>query len=284
MGVVWSARDEALDRDVAIKLIRASGHGRAAQHVRLLSEARAMARLRHPNVVIVYDVGTVEGDLFIALERVEGGTLRDWLEREPRPWREVVTKFIAAGRGLAEVHAAGLIHRDFKPDNVLMGRDGAPRVSDFGVALLHGQIGDRSLAGSGQMETAVSQGGDVVGTLAYMAPEQLRGEKLTARSDQFGFCVALYEGLYGTRPFAAPSDETGGSFLLAAIHEQRISESSPSSVPDRVRSAIVRGLAFDERARWPSMSVLLTGIRGGRRGRPHPAARLAALARRKRCL
>ena len=260
MGVVWSARDTALDREVAIKVIRSSARPEPMQ-LRLLGEARAMARLSHPNVVTVHDIGTVEGSLFVAMERVDGGTLRDWLSSVPQPWTEVVTKFIGAGRGLGEAHRSGLVHRDFKPDNVLMARGGVPRVSDFGLALELNRAVEAVPVGPDPAEPAVSQESHLVGTLAYMAPEQLLGEKLTGRSDQFGFCVALYEGLYGVRPFAPLVGEAVIPSLLSVIREGRMTAPLASSdVPKRVRAAVLRGLSFDGGKRWSSMDALVAEL------------------------
>ena len=180
MGVVLSAYDPKLDRNVALKLLRpevwsaASGGARE----RLQREAQAMARLSHPNVVTVYEAGQVGDREFLAMELVDGETLRAWQRAEPRAWRDALAIYIAAGRGLAAAHAAGLVHRDFKPDNVLIGRDGRPRVGDFGL---------------------VSVGAEprtVRGTPAYMAPEQWSAaEDIDARADQFSFCVALWEAI-----------------------------------------------------------------------------------------
>jgi hypothetical protein len=179
MGVVFEARDTTLDRLVAIKVVRPDS---ADRHT-LLAEARAMARLAHPNIASIYDVGTVHGQLYLCMELVVGTTLRDWLERDRSP-REIIAMFSAAGRGLAYAHRCGLVHLDFKPDNVLVDRVGRAVVTDFGVAALIG-----------------SARGIVAGTPRYMAPEQRRGCAADARADQFAFCTALGEAL-GTR---APS-------------------------------------------------------------------------------
>src|SRR3954468_8020130 len=191
MGVVYAVLDPELDRKVAVKLLRAgegSASRRAELEYRLVGEARAMAQLAHPNVVTVFEIGRFGDQLFLAMEFVEGHTLRDWLAEKPRSWREIVEVFAAAGEGLATVHAAGLVHRDFKPTNVLVGRDGRPRVTDFG------------LVQDGSPGTAR---GAIAGTPYYMSPEQFRGEPADARSDQFSFCVALFAALHGVRPFEA---------------------------------------------------------------------------------
>ena len=176
MGVVYEARDRALARTVAIKLLRPD----IVHTDQLLAEAQAMARLQHANVIAVHDVGRFHGQLYVCMEYVAGTTLRGWLAAERRTWRDIVAAFAAAGRGLAYVHAAGLVHLDVKPDNILVGRDGRIAISDFGLASAHGYRGV------------------AVGTPAYMAPEQRRGTAIGPRTDQFSFCAALREAL-GTR-------------------------------------------------------------------------------------
>jgi serine/threonine protein kinase len=197
MGVVYAAYDPELDRRVALKLLRPDRFGSDADRLRLLREAQALARLADPHVVSVYDTGTFGDRVFVAVELVEGETLRQWLgglRAAPRSWREVLARFLPAGRGLAAAHAAGLVHRDFKPENVLLGRDGRVRVADFGLAEAAPEPG-------GKLAALPAEWGLVLGTPAYMAPEQLRGIAVDARSDQFSFCVALFEALYG-RPSA----------------------------------------------------------------------------------
>ena len=192
MGVVVAAHDTELDRPVAIKFSRGAQRDRESNE-RLIREARSLAKLAHPNVITIHDSGVVDGELFIVMELVEGGTLRDWLEAT-RPWREIVEMFIAAGRGLVAAHEAGLVHRDFKPANVLVGADQRPRVSDFGLGGLEGRP---SQAGSPSMAAGagLTQNGAVLGTPAYMAPEQRAGRPIDARADQFAFCVSLYDAL-----------------------------------------------------------------------------------------
>ena len=180
MGVVVSALDPALDRVVAIKVLRPESLDADAR-ARLAREARAMAKIRHPNVITVYEADTVDDRMYIAMEYIEGGTLRDWQQARPRPWRAVVDHYILAARGLEAAHTAGLVHRDFKPENVLVGRDGRLCVTDFGLV---GEHGERASA---------------IGTPLYMAPEQHGGEAIDARADQFSLCVALYEAMYGPR-------------------------------------------------------------------------------------
>jgi eukaryotic-like serine/threonine-protein kinase len=253
MSVVWSARDIHLDREVAVKL------SAPELHVWLLGEARAMARLAHPNVVSVYDVGETAEGLFIAMERIDGGTLSDWLSRTPRSWPDILAVYIAAGHGLAAAHHAGLVHRDFKPQNVLVGADGIARVSDFGLAVPFGETVAEDTHGS--RHRAFTEEGTLVGTPAYMSPEQLLGQQLTARSDQFSFCLALYEALQGVMPFGAPSDESPAGFLLGAMADDRpVPPSANWRVPEPLHRVILRGLACDPDDRWPSMDVLVSEL------------------------
>jgi len=257
MGVVFEAHDPELDRRVAIKLLH---RGSADDGERLLQEARAMARLAHPNVVAVFDVGRVGTQLFVAMELIEGTTLRQWLASDPRPDRAaILAMFTGAGQGLAAAHAMGLVHRDFKPDNVLIGADRRARVTDFGLA--------RLLAGA--------SGDDVeqprrVGTPAYMAPEQWRGAAGDVRSDQFSFCVALYEALFDRRPFAGDSVAA-----LARSVCEGVAEPVPRATPRWLRELFARGLARDPAARYLDMDALLRGLERGRgrwRGWPSVAA------------
>jgi tetratricopeptide (TPR) repeat protein len=248
MGVVYAARDGELQRDVALKLVRPRGDAARTQ-ARLQREAQAMARLSHRNVVPVFDLGTHGGQLYIAMELVAGDTLRAWVGQ--RPWRDVVRLFVRAGRGLAAAHAAGLIHRDFKPDNVIVGPDDEPRITDFGLARELGGGDDAGEPGEARLATVTVTGG-VTGTPAYMAPEQLRGEPTDAAADQFSFCVALYEVLHGARPFA-------GDDRLAEIRAGRIARRGPRWL----HAAIARGLAFDPARRWPSMAALVGALERG---------------------
>jgi serine/threonine protein kinase len=250
MGVVWAALDLDLGREVAIKLSFPS------LHARLLGEAQAMARLSHPNVVTIHDVGwTGDGGLFLAMERIDGGTLGEWLHAVPRAWDEVIEKFAAAGRGLGAVHRAGLVHRDFKPDNVLLGADGVARVSDFGLAIPLAEAGRGPGFGRDRPRTLEIA---PVGTLAYMAPEQLAGYAVTPRSDLFGFCLALYEALWGGSAFGAAWTEAPAAYYLAAAAEGRVPVAPPDGkAPGRVRDVVLRGLAYDPEDRWPAMDSLV---------------------------
>jgi hypothetical protein len=252
MGVVYAARDNRLDRTIAIKLVRGGGRSEHAR-ARLLDEARAMARISDPGVVPVFDAGELGDDVYIAMEHLRGGTLRTWMERQ-RPWRDVATMLLAAGRGLAAAHAAGLVHRDFKPENVLLGGDGRPRVSDFGLARDDGVV----LRDDGNpVETHLA------GTPAYMAPEQHLGRAADARSDQFSFCVVLWEAVYGERPFhpTALGDAATFEALAAAVIGGRITGPPPNArVPRRLEAILRRGLAVDPGARWPSVSAVVDEV------------------------
>ncbi len=268
MGVVWSAHDPNLDRRLAIKVLKRTDAAPSLRK-RLLREARAMARLKHPNVLTVYEVGT-EGDRdFIAMELVEGGTLDEWLDRQP-PRDEVMKAVLAAGRGLAAAHAAGLVHRDFKPHNVLRSKEGRVLVTDFGLARGLGEesgsgvpaappeaaldmtIPPPARSNDSVLDSPLTQTGAMIGTPAYMAPEQFRGAAPDPRTDQFAFCVTAWQALTGARPY------TGSS-----IDELRLAASAGISpvvkvdLPPAVRAALVRGLDPDPAKRWPTLDDLL---------------------------
>jgi tetratricopeptide (TPR) repeat protein len=236
MGVVLAAYDPALDRKVALKLLRPSGDADADGHrsARLMREAQAMARVPHGNVITVYEVGTWEGQVFIAMELIDGAPLSRWLER---PWRrrDVVAAFVQAARGLAAAHAAGLVHRDFKPDNVLVARDGRVVVTDFGIARVPEETASAGAA-SPLAGGALTREGAVVGTPGYMAPEQQLGKPVDARADQYAFCVAL-------RAAFGPD------------------------APRRLRALVRRGLEHEPAARHPSMTVLADALERGPRWR-----------------
>jgi serine/threonine protein kinase len=269
MGVVYRAHDPDLDRAVAIKVVR-TGH--ASNGTRLLREAQAMARLRHPNVVPIFDVGLAAGAVFVAMPILEGGTLGRWLRGDAPTFNEILDQFVAAGRGLAAAHAAGLIHRDFKPENVLLGAAGETQVSDFGLACLVPDETEPSTRTSTLTSGTLTETGDILGTPAYMAPEQLRGLPSDARADQFSFCVALWEGLYGERPFT--SAPNGIADLILSRLEAITAGPAPPA-PRRARPAwivpvLARGLAFEPDQRWPSMDALLDEIAARRAPRRWP--------------
>ncbi|MCA9699316.1 MAG: serine/threonine protein kinase, partial [Myxococcales bacterium] len=179
MGVVWSAYDETLDRKVAVKVLRADARGGTKARDRLLREAQVMARLSHPNLVTVHEIGRHEGQVFIAMEFVRGQSLDQWITREPpRAWREVLAVFRQAGEALMAVHSAGLLHRDFKPHNAILGDDGVVKVLDFGLARAldarDSEVEDSSEAPSGSsggmLAASLTRTGAILGTPAYMAP------------------------------------------------------------------------------------------------------------------
>ena len=287
MGVVYKAYDPELDRRVAVKLLRAARSDQT--RTRFLREAQALARVSHPNIVSVYDVGTFEGDVFIAMELVEGKTLRHWLREDKPPRARVLPVLIAAGRGLAAAHRSGLIHRDFKPDNLIVGSDGRGRVLDFGLARLkdaeqtaeHNRAPeapppDPDLGTSGErlLASPLTRAGTVMGTPSYMAPEQIRGEEFTERTDQFAFCVVLHEALFGQRPFVGDSLEAIEEAVLAG----RISAPPKEAhAPARLRALVLRGLATDPTARWPSMEALLAELERDSRAAFRRAAVTASL-------
>ena len=259
MGVVFSAYDPDLDRRVALKILRADvpAEGSASSgRQRLLREARALARLRHPNVIAVHEVGAAGDRVFLAMELADGGTIRQWLEHAPRSWDDVLARFCDAGRGLAAAHDAGFVHRDFKPDNVLLG-EGGVRVGDFG--LVSAGLAEPSDGGmdddAAESDRPLTQEGAVMGTPGYMAPEQMRGEAAGPAADQFAFCVSLWEALYRVRPFPR-----GRAKLLDAIAQGPSPPPAPSEVPADVRAVLTRGLAAEPSARWSSMQALLAEL------------------------
>ncbi|MDC0674624.1 serine/threonine-protein kinase [Nannocystis radixulma] len=258
MGVVLSGYDEVLERRVAIKLVRSHHRNDERLQARLLREAQALARLSHPNVVQVYEAGTIGDELFIAMEFVRGVTLSAWLDDRERSPQDILTVFAEAGRGLAAAHRVGLTHRDFKPGNVLVDLEGRVRVVDFGLAALAEQAErseDGELGGAALERTAF-----VAGTPAYMAPEQWLGGQVDARTDQFSFCVALWEALWGVRPFAGETvDELREQVLVADLPER--GQVGPR-VPPRLYRALSRGLARAPDARYSSMDALLADLAG----------------------
>jgi tetratricopeptide (TPR) repeat protein len=258
MGEVHTAYDPELDRKVAIKILRPID-GAEAQDLgrRLLREAQTMARLSHPNVVAVYDAGTVQGRVFVAMELVPGQTLGRWLRPAGRPWRAVLAVLGDAGHGLAAAHAAGIVHRDFKPENVLVGSDGRVRVGDFGLARALAEASVRAVPEGAEPAAALTRQGTIMGTPAYMAPEQMRAEPAGPAADQFSFCVALHEALYRVRPYpGATLDE-----LRAAIDAGAVRPAPPGTrVPARLRRALLRGLRARPEDRFPSMDALLAEL------------------------
>lgn len=280
MGEVLLAVDPVLHRRVALKLIRPDALGFGADQEaeeRLVREARAMATLAHPNVVTVYDAGVYEGQIFLAMEYVEGVTFAYWLAAEAPDWKVVVDRFLDAGRGLAAAHDAGILHRDFKPHNVLIGFDGRVRVTDFGLARsLSAPAGEpASPHGSGSTPPDLTMLGAVVGTPAYMSPEQLHGQPVDQRSDVFSFCVALFEALFGVRPYDAPTLE-GMRWQMT----QGRMHAAPNTrgVPSPLIRVMHQGLSIAPAARPPSMHALLLELERAAGGEQHVKVHLVCQA------
>ncbi len=291
LGDVYTAYDPELDRCVAVKVLRpdlaldqdtdGSGSGRD----RLMREAKALARLAHPNVVAVHDVGRFGDHVFIAMERVDGVTLSKWSREQPRSWKEIRDVFLGAGAGLAAAHEAGIIHRDFKPQNVIVGPDGRPRVLDFGLArATHGDerntiaslpraIGFAPTS-SQTLDEAITLAGTVMGTPQYMAPEQFEGtEAIGPAADQFGYCAAMWVALYEQRPFQGEDIPQ----LVAAVCSGRITEPTDrKGVPGWLHKALLQGLSQEPHDRHPSMAALLTVLQRDTRSRRRQWAWLGA--------
>ena len=277
LGVVYAAHDPQLDRRVAIKLLRGDNpqDGR-----RLLREAKAIARLAHPNVVAVHEIGQFDharaptddapdlppSGCFVVMELVEGRDARAWLKERERPWRDVLDFFCAVGDGLAACHEVGIVHRDVKPSNIMVGADERPRVLDFGLAR---DVGDASGSSPTDRRPWGAEGitidGSVVGTPAYMAPEQHRGDAPSVATDQFSFCVAVWEGLFGRRPFEGAT--------LQELYDAKLRgpPSDAPRVPARVVAALRRGLSADAGDRYATTSALLSDLRAAARRRRAPA-------------
>ncbi|MEM9462305.1 MAG: serine/threonine-protein kinase [Myxococcota bacterium] len=267
-GYVFKAFDPTLDRRVALKVLHKELDDKHT--TRLLREAQAMAKLSHPHVVHVYEVGEVDGRSFVAMELVRGRTLKQWMQQDPRPsWRECIEVFLQVGSGLAAAHGRGLVHRDFKPSNAIIDDEGRARVLDFGLAR---QVGDqlsdelsiaalRASADTSKnvpLDVSLTKTGAVLGTPAYMPPEQMMGAEANARSDQFSFCVALYEAIYGERPFEGASMQ---ALMISMTHGEVRPAPKGSRVPARLRAVLLRGMALRPEARWPSMEALLEQLR-----------------------
>ncbi len=290
IGVVYAAADESLGRKVAIKLLRPSARSSTKferRRARLIREAQALARLSHPNVVPVYEVGMFEDRVFLAMEFIEGLTMRRWLRRAQRRWDEILDTYVQAGRGLAAAHAADIVHRDFKPENVLVGHDGRVRVLDFGLATpvpdpiatgRYPTLEEQQLAleRTGRLRasaaphkrqrppsgpTPLAEGaaslitahGKVMGTPAYMSPEQSRGDPIDARADQYSFCVAVWEALYGGRPHGPLS-------ATSRIRPHRKVPERSVEVPQAIVRALERGLSLEPADRFPDMDSLLAAL------------------------
>jgi serine/threonine protein kinase len=258
MGTVYVTHDPELDRKVALKVLRAD---RRSGRERMLQEARALARLAHPNVVAVHEVGIHDERVFVAMELVEGKTLRTWLEAGPSR-TEIYGVFLQAARGLAAAHRAGLVHRDFKPDNVLIGDDGRVRVVDFGVAKatdsLEPDMPPSAASSSSAAQPGLTLTGQLLGTPAYMAPEQFLGASVDARTDVFAFCVVLHEALAGRRPF---DGEDTAEVSRAVLHGQA-RPLEATDVPAALATLVKQGLSREADERPASLEGLITALEG----------------------
>jgi serine/threonine protein kinase len=261
-GVVYKARDPDLNRSIAIKLLRGSMFSvDSSARARLVREAQAMAKLCHPNVVTIYHVGTFQHRIFIAMEYVSGGTLRTWLGDKARSMPEILDVWTQAAQGLIAAHASGLVHRDFKPDNVLIGESGRVRVTDFGLVTSEGaDVEEASKSPDTPLTVSITVEGSILGTPAYMAPEQHEGFDTDARTDQFSFCVSLYEALYGQRPFVGATYPS----LAVAVLTGKIREvPSDTAVPAYLHRILLRGMSTDPSDRFESMQHLLEELSQG---------------------
>ncbi|OJT17944.1 hypothetical protein BO221_43940 [Archangium sp. Cb G35] len=269
MGVVHAAFDLRLRRKVALKLLRGVAAQSEERRQRFMQEARAAAAVSHPHVVTVFEVGEVKGEVFIAMEWVDGADARAWLAARPRSPREIIELFIMVGQGLAAAHRSGLVHRDFKPDNVLIDTTGRARVADFGLAAgLEHPVEPAAPSERTRPGPPLTRSGSVVGTPGYIAPECLAGRGADARADQFAFCVALFEALEGHRPYDEPA------LLALARGEPSASPPRQRRTPRWLRGIVTRGLSPDPAGRFPSMEALLARME---RGRAWPRRSLAAL-------
>ncbi|MEZ4383221.1 MAG: serine/threonine-protein kinase [Nannocystaceae bacterium] len=269
MGVVYAAYDPELDRKIALKVLSAAliGDARLEARGRMVAEARALARVSHPNVVAVHEVGLSGDEIFVSMELVDGRTLGAWRREEAPRWEAIVAVFVEIARGIAAVHAAGLVHRDVKPDNVLIDRRGRVRVTDFGLA--RPRAGAPTVLARQDLEVVGSEAaphldltatGTYLGTPAYMSPEQFDGAEVTPRSDQFSFGVSLWECLYAARPFA------GATFveLRESVLAGDLRPPPPGAkVPEWLQAIVTRALANDPAQRWPSMSALIEALEAG---------------------
>lgn len=266
MGKVYAAYDPRLDRDVALKVLHRSARGESDWAAVLIREARALARLAHPNVIAVYDVGLVDEDVFIAMELVEGRSLKEWVADRPREWRDVVRLYVEAGRGLAAAHSAGLIHRDFKPENCLFGKDGRVRVLDFGLVRRTKRARPEPDEPSDTFRNILASKKDVpydsdlAGTPRYMAPELFRGTDVSEQIDQFAFSVALWEALLGTHPFPF---ETVFQFVFSVTDGKPPLVPEGSTVPAWLLDVLRVGLQADPRRRHASMAAMLAALEEG---------------------
>nr|MCH9680891.1 protein kinase [Deltaproteobacteria bacterium] len=262
MGTVLAAYDDQLDRKVAIKVLDSKGRRVRAASRRLQREAQALARLSHPNVVMVHEVGEADGEVYVVMEFLRGQSLDAWIDSHPE-WPQVLEVFTQAGLGLVAAHAAGIVHRDLKPHNIMRTDDGMVKVLDFGLARAENtDLSDASEEAHDTPDDSVfdarlTRSGARLGTPAYMAPEQHRGETADVRTDQYGFCAALYQALYWRLPFEAP---TLPAMVMKILHEDLPPPPAGTRVPSWLARVVQRGLAADPAERWPSMQALLQAL------------------------
>ncbi len=272
MGVVYTAFDTKLQRKVAVKRLRELAAAASAdrRRARFLREAQLLASLSHPNVLTVHDVGGVDPELYVVMELVDGWPMSRWIsEADPRPdWRRILDLYLQVGRGLSAAHQLGVVHRDVKPENILVARSGRVLIGDFGLAGL--ADASETSAESSAVPTGLTQTGAVLGTPAYMAPEQHDGKAADALSDQFSFCVSLYESLHGRRPFPGQT----AMEIAAAVRSGRVIVGG-DGVPRAVDRAVARGLSADPARRHPTMDALLGALAGARDERPVKALLIA---------
>ncbi len=283
MGIVYLACDNQLKREVALKITRAGVSQASA--LRLLREAQAMARLSHRNVVTVHDVGIWRDHVFVAMEYVKGGPLARHLLDKKRSWQEILDTFVQAGFGLAAAHRAGLVHRDFKPENVLVSATGEIRVADFGLARWLTEAGPGPSIGTGDHDSRtaptdvlrirLTRAGTLLGTPAYMPPEQVRGEPVDHRADMWSFCAALYEALHCELPFPGRTPHE------VLEHAERNSIRRPPvgcDVPSWLRKVLLRGLHARPAQRYAGMDELLEALTAASHGRKRGRRAFAAAA------
>jgi eukaryotic-like serine/threonine-protein kinase len=269
MGIVYAAHDLQLERRVALKVLlddrsEAEWSDALSAGGRLLREARSMARLVHPNIATVFEVGIANRHLFLAMQLVDGTTLADWLATSPRRDR-VLSLFVEAARAVGAAHRAGVVHRDLKPHNILVSKDGVPIVTDFGIAATTDDAplpADDASAVSLSMLSTLHRTRHLAGTPAYMAPEVLHGSRATAASDQFSFAVCIHEALSGRRPYEADT--------LDALkeHAARAAPRIDSSIPAALKPVLVRALAVHPAARYASMGALADALEAASARRP----------------
>ena len=254
MGVVYAAYHGGLDRCVALKLARYAANSAAGRRA-LLNEAQALARLSHPNIVQIHEVGEHEERMYVAMELVQGVTLAEWQRAPGRGLRERIDAYRQVALGLRAVHDAGLVHRDFKPANAIVGFDGRVRVLDFGLARTSPRADRASARAPARWPSSPTEAAS--GTPGYMSPEQYAGRELDARSDVFSLCAALWEALYDDRPF------TGETY--AELHASVIASSPPriparSEVPERLGRVLLRGLAVEPAERWATLDPVIAAL------------------------